>query len=285
MEYEQVADPAEFRHRTTRLLADEARHNLIRGILGNIIERPDTYPEYRLFIVDSAGHSVSAGLMTAPYNLILADTADDEALQALATGISADGVDLPGAIGNQPTVDRFVARWRQLANVVAHKDMAQGVFAISRVIGVPFAPGSARPADPDDADLVVDWLREFVAEALPNEPHDEEQLSRAVEGALSGHGPRGYWLWENDDRRVSMSGHGSPTGSGIRIGGVYTPPEERRNGYAAALVATQSRWLLDNGYDFCFLFTDLANPTSNAIYERIGYRQVAEAASYRFEAR
>ncbi len=82
---------------------------------------------------------------------------------------------------------------------------------------------------------------------------------------------------------MALSGYGHPTGAGIRIGMVYTPPEHRGNGYATALVADQSQWLLDNGYDACFLFTDLANPTSNRIYERIGYRQVAEAASYGFD--
>ena len=63
---------------------------------------------------------------------------------------------------------------------------------------------------------------------------------------------------------------------------MYTPPQHRGNGYASALVAAQSQWLLDNGYEFCFLYTDLANPTSNAIYERIGYSQVAEAGMYSF---
>jgi predicted GNAT family acetyltransferase len=34
---------------------------------------------------------------------------------------------------------------------------------------------------------------------------------------------------------------------------------------------------------FCFLFTDAGNPTSNAIYQRIGYIPAAEVQEYRFE--
>ena len=79
-----------------------------------------------------------------------------------------------------------------------------------------------------------------------------------------------------------MSGFGGPTPSGIRIGPVYTPPRHRRRGYATTLVADQSAWLLERGYRVCFLYTDLANPTSNRIYEEIGYVSVGDSADYRF---
>ena len=80
-----------------------------------------------------------------------------------------------------------------------------------------------------------------------------------------------------------MCGYGSPTPNGMRIGPVYTPPELRGRGYASALTAEVSQRVLDAGKRFCFLYTDRSNPTSNAIYERIGYRTVAEAAAIAFE--
>ena len=83
---------------------------------------------------------------------------------------------------------------------------------------------------------------------------------------------------------VSMASYGGRTPTGIRIGLVYTPPRHRRRGYATSLVAEQSRWLLEQGYRSCFLYTDLSNPTSNAIYERIGYRRVADSTEYRLRA-
>ena len=83
-------------------------------------------------------------------------------------------------------------------------------------------------------------------------------------------------------RVVSVSGWGGPTPNGIRVGPVYTPPELRGRGYATALVAELSQTLLDGGRSFVFLYTDLANPTSNAIYERIGYVRVAESAMIEF---
>jgi predicted GNAT family acetyltransferase len=94
-------------------------------------------------------------------------------------------------------------------------------------------------------------------------------------------------LWEDEGEPVSLAGWGGPTPNGIRIGPVYTPPELRSRGYATALTAELSQRLLDGrlyqgGRQFCFLYTDLANPTSNAIYERIGYRLAAEAAEVVF---
>lgn len=79
-----------------------------------------------------------------------------------------------------------------------------------------------------------------------------------------------------------MSGYQRPTPNGMAIGPVYTPPEHRRHGYATSLVAQQTQWLLDEGKKCCFLYTDLHNPTSNSIYQRIGYRQVAESSEYHF---
>jgi len=82
---------------------------------------------------------------------------------------------------------------------------------------------------------------------------------------------RQVMLWE-DGHTVSLACSGARTPNGSRIGPVYTPPEERGHGYASACVAALSQLQLDQGRRFCFLFTDLANPTSNHIYPMIGYQ-------------
>jgi predicted GNAT family acetyltransferase len=91
----------------------------------------------------------------------------------------------------------------------------------------------------------------------------------------------GVYVWE-DGEPVSLAGYGGPTPNGIRIGPVYTPPAYRGRGYASALTAELTSLLLSSGRRFCFLFTDLANPTSNRIYERIGYEPVTDIDEYRF---
>ena len=82
---------------------------------------------------------------------------------------------------------------------------------------------------------------------------------------------------------MSLCGYGGRTPHGIRIGPVYTPPGMRRHGYASALTASVTRKQLELGRDYCFLYTDLANPTSNRIYMGVGYERVCEAADYAFD--
>jgi predicted GNAT family acetyltransferase len=83
---------------------------------------------------------------------------------------------------------------------------------------------------------------------------------------------------------VSLAGFGGPTPNGLRIGPVYTPPEHRGHGYGSAVTAAASQGALDRGKRFCFLYTDLANPTSNAIYMRLGYRPVCDSREIAFTA-
>ena len=113
-------------------------------------------------------------------------------------------------------------------------------------------------------------------EALPAGRWDEQHAERVLDLRLSGDPEAGFWIWE-DGEPVSLAGFSGPTPNGIRIGPVYTPEDRRRRGYATRLVAEMSAHQLAAGRRFCFLYTDLANPTSNAVYERIGYRRVCES--------
>jgi len=132
-----------------------------------------------------------------------------------------------------------------------------------------------------DRDLLRGWFRAFAEEALPPEhPRDDDQTDANIDHRLAGHGG-GFWLWE-DGEPVSLSGHHDVPRVGSRIGPVYTPPEHRGRGYATRLVAELSSARLAMGDPACFLFTDLANPTSNAIYELIGYLKLCDAEAYVF---
>ena len=138
----------------------------------------------------------------------------------------------------------------------------------------------------DDRDLVLRWWISFGEEVLHEGGPGGDQAEAAVDHRLSSPSA-GILLWEDSGEPVSTAGWGGPTPNGVRVAPVYTPPELRGRGYATALTAELSQRLLDGrlfegGRRFCFLYTDLANTTSNAIYERIGYRRVAESAEIVF---
>ena len=164
--------------------------------------------------------------------------------------------------------------------------MRQGVYALEEVAPLPAVPGAARVATTDDRDLAIRWWIAFGEEVLHEGGPGRDDAEANVDYRFSSD-RSGMLLWEDGGRTVSVAGWGGPTPNGIRVGPVYTPPELRGHGYATAVTAELSRRLLDGRlFDgrrrFCFLYTDLANPTSNAIYERIGYRRLCESAEISF---
>jgi uncharacterized protein len=278
MDVSRVDEPVAFLDRAAPLLLeDEPRHNLILGLAGTLRDDPSVYTDYDLWLVEDEGTPVGAALRTPPYNLVLARPRDTGVLDALVDAIDAE---LPGVVGAVPEVEAFAGAWSAKRGVEAERRMGQGVFALGRVSPVSGVDGNMRAAREEDRPLLLAWLRAFGAEALPDDESDDARLTRIIDHRLSAR-DAGFVLWEHS-APVSMAGFGGKTPNGIRVGPVYTPPELRGRGYASALVAELSAELLAGGRRFCFLYTDLANPTSNRIYERIGYERVCESAEIVF---
>ena len=285
MEVLRFDDANAFLERAAPLLAHdaeaEARHNLILGISGTVSGRPDLYETYRAWLAVEDGEPVAAATRTPPFNAVLADPLAPGALDAVVDAVAEDDPGTPGFVGNVPHVHRAAERWTERTGAQAEIEQRQGVYMLLEVEPVSSAPGRAREATHADRGLLVGWLYAFADEATGGPPGEPGLLERMLDARLDAEHP-GYWLWEDAGVPVSVTGYGSPTPGGIRIGPVYTPPERRRRGYATALVAELSRWLLGRGHRACYLYTDLANPISNSIYGKIGYRRLCDSADVRF---
>jgi predicted GNAT family acetyltransferase len=179
-----------------------------------------------------------------------------------------------------PVARLFAEGWQRQAGLKTRLLMKERIYELEAVIPVTNVAGSFRCPTRGDRDLMIRWLAAFGAEAMP----DDRQFDGAewVERFFTTPS-RGGYIWENDGVPVSLVAYGNPTTHGIRIGPVYTPPEHRGHGYASACVAALSQHLLESGRTFCFLFTDLANPTSNHIYQAIGYNPVNDVDVYTFD--
>jgi hypothetical protein len=153
--------------------------------------------------------------------------------------------------------------------------MGQRIYKLTEVNHPRYSPGSLRLAGEDDTDLIVRWMDAFQQEAAPNSPRPSPDMAHARIAE------RNVFLWD-DGRPVSMAVKTRPTRHGVSVSWVYTPPELRRRGYATSCVAALSRRLLDAGFEYCTLFTDLGNPTSNDIYRQIGYRPVCDFREIKF---
>jgi len=263
------------------LLRDEARHNLAFGIASFTLDHPDVYAELRGWVVREAGDVVGAALRTPPYNLVLARPRTPGALEALAEAITED---LPGVVGAVPEVDGFASLWSALRGVTAATRFDQRIYALEELVPARGVDGVMRRASVEDRELVLEWMTAFTHEALRGDD-DPGRIERSVDARLGAEGAGGICLWMWEGQPVSLAGFGGPTPNGLRIGPVYTPPQHRGHGYGSAVTAVASQVALDRGKRFCFLYTDLANPTSNAIYLRLGYRPVCDSREIAFTAR
>jgi len=261
------------------LAAREAEHNLILGLSSRLQREPMLYGEPAYFaVVEAAGSVVGAAMRTPPHNHILSEIDDEAAIGPLVEDARSAFGSLPGVVGPKEPVAQFAAEWQAATGAEARIGIEQRVFAADHVDAPRPAPGRMRDYERGDRELASRFMDAFTAEALPEPPpgSSEEFVDSREEDP---HG--GLVLWEDGDP-VSLAGFGGLTPNGIRIGPVYTPPELRGRGYASALTAELTQRLLDGDRRFCFLFTDLANPTSNSIYQRIGYRAVSDVDQWTF---
>ncbi len=270
------------------LLQHEAEHNLSLGLLSNLLHT-QTYPTYLLALVeDGEGDNteiVATVIRTPPHNPVLslvAPQADASAVMAaLADDLRTDHPTLPGVTGPNALALLFAQAWQARIGQSFRVSKHERIYRLTAVRPVTEVAGTMRRATEADRGLLENWLAAFGRETFGDDNPDPTDAATIANNMLISP-QRAAYLWEDAGRIVSLSAYGGPTPNGIRIGPVYTPPEERGRGYASACVAALSQMLLDSGRRFCFLFTDLANPTSNHIYQTIGYEAVSDVDMYVF---
>lgn len=278
---ERFEDPEAFAARAEPFLLErEAEHNLLLGLIGAVREGDDRYPDPYMVVATEADRIVAVALRTSIHHNVLLSCVDEpDAVEVLAGDLASVYPSLTGVMAEKDSARRFAEAWEGLSGQRSRLHMRQRIHR-ARTSWVPGGVrGRVRPAAAADRELLVPWMAAFAREV--GEDDDPDAAAALVDRWLSSDVGR-LFVWE-DAGLVSMAGSGGPTPNGIRVSAVYTPPEVRGRGYATALVGTVTRRHLEAGRRFCFLFTDLANPTSNAIYARIGYEPVLDVDQYRFE--
>ncbi|MGI8912423.1 MAG: GNAT family N-acetyltransferase [Chloroflexota bacterium] len=281
--YQRIED---FYRRAERfLLLNEAEHSLILGLCTSARGQPAKFEQQPyLAAVEQDGAVVAAALMTPPLNLIISHLTTAQALPLIAQDVHRRHPTLPGVLAPSAAAEQFGRCWQALSGQPYHLRTAERIYQLDAVTPAPGVPGALRRAGDADRDLLVAWAVAFYAETdHQSDPQRALTLAERNVAARLHADAGGYYLWI-DGGPVSLAGCTGPTPHGIRIGPVYTPPERRGHGYASAAVAALSQSLLDRGYRHCFLYTDLSNPTSNKIYQAIGYRPVCDVDEYVFGA-
>ena len=278
MELTTYSDPHAYAARVLpRLAADEARFNLALAVVASLQSGRLVSEAPPLLAVLSDGVEDVAVMHTPPYGLLLTGLPDDGAA-VLVDAVLTGGHRPPLVVGPPEAVGPVVEEWSRRTGATVSAVRRQGVYALRELVPPPPPAGEARTADEADRDLVFTWQCDFADELdLQPAPRRTTTDARVTGGDIT--------LWTVDGVPVSLAGIGGRTPRGARVGPVYTPPEHRRKGYAAAVTAAVTRRCLDEGAERCFLYTDLDNPTSNAIYQRLGYEWVTESREVTFADR
>ena len=242
--------------------------------------RADTYggdaPVFGL--LERAGEVCATFFQTPPRRLTLTPLTPEEA-DSLAAHLANVDHPLPGVTADHDTAASFAEAWQRHTGAVPTLHQRERLYRLGMLTPPkPFPGGRGRIAGEEDRERLMLWHREFVTDIGGTPPADNSSWAdtRITDERVT--------LWETPDGTpVSMAGRTSMVAGQIRVAPVYTPTHLRGHGYAGAATVEVSRAALAAGAAEVLLFADLANPTSNSLYQRIGYCPVADFALYDFQ--
>jgi predicted GNAT family acetyltransferase len=254
------------------MAADPIRTNVMATVSGCPAAAA---PGATWILAHSSGEVVGAAFRTPPYPLNLPPM-PDVAVEAIARALHARGDVLDLLSGDVRATRTFAQLWAELTGAHGSCITEMGIHVLGELVPPSGVPGAARVATTEDAALVEAWLVAFETEVYPGppRPQDAAAIQRRLSDGL-------VMLWEDAGRPVSLAGWHPPQAGVSRVGPVFTPADRRGHGYAAAVTTAATRAALAAGARHVMLFTDLANPTSNGVYARLGYRRVGDASEWR----
>lgn len=285
------------------LLADEVAHNIILGVTLRRMQRQQKEGAsetsevnqndnvYVAHVENAAGDIVGAVMLAAPpHHPVLSNILDKAAIPAMVLALTEVYNTLPGVLGKPDDALLFAQHWQEKTGQDFVIQVEQGVYKLGQkdFVQPPAPGGEARIATQDDLDLLVAWKTGFARDiGIENTSTTREQKVRQIQQLFDLPICDGFHLWVNKEGEpVSMAVCNRETAHSANISYVYTPPEHRRSGYASALTAflAQKVILADgNAKKQCAsLYTDLSNPTSNKIYQSIGFQHVCNHRFIKF---
>jgi GNAT superfamily N-acetyltransferase len=278
------------------LTADPIRNTVALTVLARlrIDERFGEEDPIFLTVCEDDGRVVGAAFCTPPYPINVT-AVPAEAMPLIVDHLVTTGIDVTTANGLLPQADAFVSLWRERTGAVVAHRMEQRLYRLGELRPPAGVAGEPVLGSADEVELLAQWRMAFAeeAEAHRADAHRAdahragdrwvESMRRQVRASLAlGNAQQ---LWQVDRRPVSFAAVNVPKNGMSRIGPVYTPKEFRNHGYGGAVTAAASRWALDSGAEHVLLFTDLSNPVSNSIYQKLGYVPVADALDVTFTPR
>ncbi len=274
-------NPDELGERAWEFLQAGVERNVLATVFQGARQAQAFGPQPPLFAFHAGpvGQLTAMALRTPPWPLLAAGFEDSDLAAELVRRWTEHDPAVPGVSAEPATARAISTAWVRQTGGFAQCDFVEAMHVLTEVVA-PKRPaqGRLRMASPDDRDLLIQWDRDFGVETgVGTGEHAERMVQRRTAAGRQ-------VVWEDAGAAVSTVGFNLEVAGTVRIGPVYTPPEQRRRGYATSAVAATSQLLLDRGARQCMLFTDLANPISNHIYASIGYVRCGDWEQHGFHA-
>lgn len=257
-------------------MESEAEYNLLLGLARTLAESKHSFQDpIFLATIEKEDTVRGCAFRTPPYKIGLTQMPLD-AIPLLVDEVQKVYESLPAVLGPESAGRKFAQIWSRRKEIRFEEGVKQRIFQLSKVdYPDSAANGEMILANAGDVELATDWLTAFQEFTGLQNLDPGDLAEKLIEG-------KKLFLWVEDGIPKAMAGITGGTANGSGIGYVFTPRDNRDKGYATTLTADLSQELLDSGKRFCFLYTDLSNPTSNSIYQKIGYRPVADVMDFVF---
>ncbi|MFI6347943.1 GNAT family N-acetyltransferase [Streptomyces sp. NPDC050560] len=278
-----IADVHEFLAGAGEFLrSDPATHTLLLTVTDVVLRSgPDAFggAPAHFGVLSEGGAVVGAFARTPPFGVLLSALPAGGAAR-LAAVLAETHPDAAGCTGDADTAVAFARAWHRRTGTPTRVEARERLYRLGALTPPkPAPPGRARTATEADRDLLGRWYTEF-GEAV-GRGAGRPALDWADDRIAYG----GVLLWELDDGTpVAMAGASRLIAGQVRVAPVYTPKPLRGRGYAGAATAELSARLAASPAEEVLLFADLSNPTSNALYQRLGYRSVRDFTVVAFGA-
>ncbi|WP_339187277.1 MULTISPECIES: GNAT family N-acetyltransferase [unclassified Paenibacillus] len=288
MQFKLYTDVYEFYNDTYGMLMRHEAQNLIP--LGNIIighegkdktDWRDPVNWLMVTISDARGIQLTA-IMTPPHNITLYATdniINPEAINCLIDGLKDR--EIPGVMTEKTLAEYFAKEYTLRKGTTFKTIMTQRIYELTAVNPDIQKVGIVRLLDKKDIHFFPYWAEAFYAAGSYGKT--EMSIPQDADPYLYRIASKKLYILEDNGIPVSMAGYTREMQTAIGVAFVYTPPYERGKGYATSIVAQISQLALDKGFTRCVLYTDLANPTSNSIYQKIGYMPICDSLQLKFE--
>lgn len=288
MQYKQYFDVHRFYNDVYDVLKRHEAQNLIP--LGNLImgyegkDKTDWRDPANWFMAtvsDESGILLTA-LMTPPHNITLYATdnmVNPEAVDCLIEGLKDTKV--PGVMTEKNLAECFAKKYTRKKGQTFVTTMNQRIYELKAVNPEVKQFGNLRLLDDGDMYFFPYWAEAFYAanvygNTVMSIPQEAERYHYSIAG-------KRLYVLEDNGMPVSIAGFTRKMETAVGVAFVYTPPYLRNRGYASSCVAKLSQIALDKGFEKCVLYTDLLNPTSNSIYQKIGYVPICDSLELKFQ--